>query len=256
MKRLLALSLALLTALAALTGCGAPEKDAATATATATADAPALSDEEAVADFLRRYRAGAFDGEKLYDYEELTAFFVPGPYKGLTYPYDEAYLRESVTDEDVEDYLHMILLNNVLTDSDFTRLTEGRVEKFDVAHIVYEGFIDGEALDNAASGDGGADLIIGSKSYIDGFETGLLGAAIGSEVTLDLHFSPYYGDEAVADRDVTFRVRVEHVQRPAFPELTVEKLNELFNASFADLDSVRTSLKADMDADQADRAYR
>ena len=125
-----------------------------------------------------------------------------------------------------------------------------------MAHIVYEGFIDGKALDNAASGDGGADLIIGSKSYIDGFETGLLGAAIGSEVTLDLHFSPYYGDEAVADRDVTFRVRVEHVQRPAFPELTVEKLNELFNASFADLDSVRASLKADMDADQADRAYR
>ena len=52
-------------------------------------------------------------------------------------------------------------------------VTDGTVETGDTVNIDYTGYIDGETFEGGSAT--GADLTIGSNSFIDGFETGLIG---------------------------------------------------------------------------------
>ena len=55
-------------------------------------------------------------------------------------------------------------------------IKEGTVENGDVANIDYEGKLNGKAFDGGTAK--GYDLTIGSGSFIDGFEDGLIGKKI------------------------------------------------------------------------------
>ena len=248
MRRVLFALLALALLLPLLTACG--ETESATTGETATAPLP---DDEAIARYISDLRGGVYDDSKLFAYGDLSEYFVLGQYKGLTYP-DDDMLRAETTPEEVENYLVLLLMNNVVTDDDYTLLTQGTVRLYDVAHITYEGAIDGVVLDSATTGENGADLAIGSGTYIPGFESGLLGQPIGGTVTLDLAFSPYYGDAEVAGKAIRFTVTVESVRRPALPELTVDVINTAFGTNFADMDTVRATLKAQLDETRAGQA--
>ncbi len=211
-----------------------------------------ISDEQAIADYIANLRNGG-DEKTLYRYEDFSAFFIPGEYKNLTYP-DDPMISAEITDEKIDDYLVLILLNNTVNDDAYTTLTEGKVQKFDVATIDYKGFIDGEELENGSAE--GTDLLIGSDSFIDGFEAGLIGAAIGDTVKLNLHFSPYYGNEEVADKDVVFEVKIHEVKRPEIPEVTVEVINALYSSQYASLEELKEDVKADLIEEQKAQAYQ
>ena len=58
------------------------------------------------------------------------------------------------------------------------------VEDGDTVNIDYTGYVDGEELEGGK--DTGFDLPIGSGSFIDGFEEGLIGTEIGEMVELEL----------------------------------------------------------------------
>ena len=244
MKRILSRLLAFLLLLSILSSCGSREP-----AATAEADPG-----DPVASFVQKLRSGAFDGDKLYDYEDLSPYFSLGPYKGLSYP-DDDYLRTEVTDQELEDYLIVLILTQALEESDFTQLTEGTVRKYDVVHIVTEGIIDGQSYKDASTGEDGADLVIGSGTSIAGFEEGLTGQAIGSTVTLHLTFSPYFGDETAAGKDVEFHITIESVRRAEIPDVTAAIINENFGTAFADVDSAREALRASMNQDRTEQAW-
>ena len=65
----------------------------------------------------------------------------------------------------------------------YVQKTEGKVAEGDTANIDYEGKKDGVAFEGG-KGEG-YDLEIGSNSFIEGFEEGLIGVEIGSTVDLD-----------------------------------------------------------------------
>lgn len=249
MKRLFTGALALLMVLTLFAGCG--KEEAATETVTAETAEPAL--EAIIADYLGKLRSGAYDSERLFDYEDFSAYFTLGAYKGLSYPEDD-YLRTEATDQEVESYLVVAVMNGVVTDEQYTLLTEGEVQRYDVAHLVYEGSFDGVPQDSATTGPEGVDLIIGSGSYITGFEEGLIGSAIGGTVTLDLALSPYYGNEDLAGKKIRFNVTVEQVRRPALPEITAETINQIYGTDFPDMETVRSALKEELNADRAAQA--
>lgn len=252
-KKCLSLALALLMIFFTVS-CGKeePETTAAEETKTLSDEERALADTEQMEAFVSDYRAGKFDGEKLFQYPDLSVYFTLAPYQNLTYP-DDPYISKTVSDEEVENYMTRLILENKVSDDKYTTLTEGVTRKFDVVTIDYEGMMDGKKADNSSATD--TDLLLGSGTFIDGFEEGLIGKKIGSTVTLNLTFSPYYSNTEVAGKEITFTVTVKKALRPEIGEFKVEDFNSLTQAKFEDLESVRAFIRQTLESQKETRAY-
>ena len=101
--------------------------------------------------------------------------------------------------------------------------------------IDFIGKLDGEIFEGGTATD--AFLVLGSKTFIDGFEEGLLGAKSGDELTIEGNFPKDYNAEHLAGKTAQFEVTVKEVGEPAKPEInddfaktvgfeTVESLRE------------------------------
>ncbi|MBE5921736.1 MAG: hypothetical protein E7269_03165 [Lachnospiraceae bacterium] len=106
------------------------------------------------------------------------------------------------------------------------KLEEGTVQEGDTVNIDYVGTI-AEGVFEGGSAEA-ASLEIGSGTFIDGFEDGLVGAKVGDVVTLNLNFGPNYnrtttveGSEqeiSLLNKDVTFEVTINYITRTKLPE--------------------------------------
>ena len=140
-----------------------------------------------------------------------------GEYKGLTL---NVTPKAEVADETVESTLMDYYYQHgsyYLTAEDF--LTEGTVAETDIVLIDYEGKKDGVAFDGGTAAD--AVLGIGSGSFIDGFESGLVGVKVGETVDLNLKFPESYSNTDLAGQAVVFTVTVDGVV--SFEDDTIKK---------------------------------
>ena len=255
-KRLFCLLLALLC-LAGLIGCGEKETEETRTTAESgetrafTGDLT-KEDEAYLARYLADYKAGKYDEGKKFRYDDLREYFLLADYKGIAYPDDEM-IRGNVTQEEVEAYITQIYLSYQVGDDQYTRVTEGEIQKYDMATLDYRGILDGKEVEKASAQD--QSLLIGSGSFVRGFEEGLLGKKIGEEVVMELKYSPYYSGKEVAGKSVTFHVTVKEVQRPAIPEFQVDVLNEVYSKSFRNMDEARDFIRSALEEQAADRAW-
>ena len=103
--------------------------------------------------------------------------------------------KTEVTDEVIENYIN----GNMLTTYP---VTDRAVEDGDLVTIDFVGKKDGEPFENGSSE--GYQLKIGSNSFIDGFEEGLIGVMPGDTVDLDLTFPENYKNEELAGQAVVF----------------------------------------------------
>lgn len=152
-------------------------------------------------------------------------------YKGLSF---EAPKEEEITDQSVDDYL----TGSVLPYMQVTA-SDNVVKDGDTVNIAYVGTIDGEEFDGGSADS--YDLTIGSDSFIDGFEDGLIGKHYGETVKLNLKFPDDYGKEDLAGRDVVFTVDINSIKRT----LT---LDELDDAAAAEISNGEASTVADLKA--------
>ncbi|MBE6711937.1 MAG: hypothetical protein E7580_00290 [Ruminococcaceae bacterium] len=271
MKKIKALSALLLAFLMlVLSACGEekvqkntaePKKEKATvATAEKKTEAEAEqngvelteADREYLKNYLANYEAGIFEGEKFFEYQRFTEFIAPFEYKGLTYP-DDPMLQAEVTDEEVDDYLTLFFLSAAVNDDQYKELSEGVVQKYDLLTLDYRGEIDGVVADNTVGTD--EELLIGSGSYIDGFESGLIGKKLGEEVRLDLKFSPYYGSKDVAGKDVTFYVTIKKILRPEIPEFSLDLINEYYETEFTTVEEAKVWFKDALEVKSKNQRY-
>ena len=135
---------------------------------------------------------------------DVDSLVVLGEYKGLKLEAE----KSEVTDEMVESSLKSAFSMNPL----MKEVTDRAVQEGDTANIDYEG----KFADTKVAFDGGTaqgyDLKIGSGSFIDGFEDGLIGVGIGETVDLNLTFPENYGSEDLAGKDVIFTVKVNSIK--------------------------------------------
>ena len=122
-------------------------------------------------------------------------------YKGIT--------LDTSSDEYGEFYDNVIV-SDIKSNSLYIEKTEGTVSEGDIANIDFVGKKDGVAFEGGT--DEGYDLEIGSNSFIEGFESGLIGAEIGKTIDLNLTFPEDYGNEELNGADVVFTVTVNSVQ--------------------------------------------
>ena len=120
-------------------------------------------------------------------------------------------------DKKVEDYIDNLLVSmkNYIKAAKTHKAKDG-----DKVIIDFEGFLEGKPFDGGKAEDFG--LVLGSKSFIPGFEDGMIGSKEGDEKTLDLNFPENYHAKDLAGKATSFKVKVKEVQKSEKAELTDE----------------------------------
>ncbi|MBU5469353.1 trigger factor [Falcatimonas sp. MSJ-15] len=226
-KRLMSFALVMVMGLS-LVACNSKDKNTTDATDTTTV---AAGEETTTAPFNK------IDTSNLVWSDYVTL----GEYKGI-----EVQVKSvEVTEDDIQAKVDS-LLSYYATSTD---VTDRAVQDGDVVNIDYTGYIDGVAFDGGSAT--GASLTIGSGQFIDGFETGLIGANIGDEVKLNLTFpNPYLNNPDYAGKAVQFDVKVNSIQVKETPELTDEFIAN--NTSYKTVDEYKASVKESLEASKAE----
>jgi len=117
------------------------------------------------------------------------------------------------------------------------------VEDGDAVNIDYEGKIKGKTFEGGSAE--GYDLVIGSDSFIEGFEDGLIGKKVGETVELKLTFPKDYSEE-LAGKDVVFTVKINAINKVVtmtYDTLTDEYVKE--NLSYYGYSTKKDYLKGE-----------
>ena len=195
----------------AMTGCG--DTGAQTESATAATTQEAAVEVAAEGEWMTDPTA-YLSGITASDYVDL-----PADYASLTVEVEPA---AEVTEEEVE----AMIDNQLNAKRELQEVTNRtKVREGDVVNIDYVGRIDGEEFDGGSAE--GYDLEIGSDSFIDGFEDGLIDQKVGETVTLELTFPEDYGDSTKAGVDAEFDVTINSIQEYVVPKLTDQFVTEL-----------------------------
>ncbi|MDE6874790.1 MAG: trigger factor [Lachnospiraceae bacterium] len=146
--------------------------------------------------------------------ERLSGSAVEVQYKGVEYePYDTEVTAEEIQTR-IDSFLQSHPVYEDVTDRDDVR--EG-----DTVNIDYTGYMDGEAFPNGS--DKGYDLTIGSGQFIPGFESGLVGAKVGTTVDVEATFpDPYKNNPDFSGKTAVFSVTVNGIKIKLETELTDE----------------------------------
>nr|WP_321444414.1 trigger factor [uncultured Cohaesibacter sp.] len=115
---------------------------------------------------------------------------------------------------------------------------EGKAEDGDKVLMSYLGKIDGEAFDGGA--DENAELVLGSNTFIPGFEEQLVGVSAGDETVVKVSFPEEYGAAHLAGKDAEFEIVVKEVQAPGELEIDDEFATKL---GLESLDKLKEILK-------------
>lgn len=102
---------------------------------------------------------------------------------------------------------------------------KGKATDKDRVTIDYLGKVDGEAFEGGE--DKGAKLVLGSNTFIPGFEEQLIGKKAGDEETIKVKFPEDYGAENLAGKDAEFDIVVTLVEKPGKLELNDETAKQL-----------------------------
>ncbi len=160
---------------------------------------------------------------KIEDYIAL------GQYKGIEITVAPAV----VTEEDLQVAIQSELGENGAT---LEEITGRAVKRGDTVNIDYEGLKDGVAFEGGTFA--GHDLMIGSNSFIPGFEDGIIGAKTGDKLDLNITFPENYDSQELAGQPVVFKVTVNKIQEY---KLTEDYVTE--NTEYANIEQYKAALK-------------
>ncbi len=156
-------------------------------------------------------------------------FITLGQYKGI----EVSVAPVAVTEEDILLAIQSELGGNSGT---LEEVTGRAVKRGDTVNIDYEGLKDGVAFEGGTAA--GYDLMIGSASFIPGFEDGLIGAKTGDKLDVNVTFPEDYGSEDLAGKPVVFKVTVNKIQEY---KLTEEYVTT--NTDYATVDAYKAGIK-------------
>ncbi len=178
-----------------------------------------------------------------YEGLDLEEYVTPGEYKGLKVDGYKIKISEQEIQEKVEEALKEHKTDTPMKKGD-------KLKKGDVANIDYEGKVDGKVFDGGASQ--GFDLELGSGTFIEGFEDGLIGHKVGETVEVKVHFPDDYQGEKVAGKDAVFTVKVNSAKRPKTPEYTEAFVKK--NTEYDSKEAYESGLKKEIYQEKQEKA--
>ncbi|MBQ6980030.1 MAG: trigger factor [Clostridia bacterium] len=167
-----------------------------------------------------------------------------GEYKGIKFK-KPVY---NVEDKDIDDDLSRLQeRNSRMVDVD------GRaVENGDTVIIDYSGSVDGVKFDGGTAEK--QTLVIGSKSFIPGFEDQIIGMNKGDEKDINVKFPDDYHAENLKGKDSVFAIKLHEIKKKELPEITDEFIKDAVGAE--SVDAYKKEVKERLEKQNSDRAER
>ena len=161
-----------------------------------------------------------------------------GEYAGLTVTKEAKNVNEADVDAEVKR----------MQDRNGRLLTrEGAAENGDTVDIDFEGFVDGKAFEGGKAEH--YSLVLGSGSFIPGFEDQVVGHSAGEEFDVNVKFPEEYGAAELAGKDATFKIKLHEVKYKELPALDDELAKDV--SEYDTLDefkaSIRKNIKTNLD---------
>lgn len=154
-----------------------------------------------------------------------------GKYKGIEVEKKTA----EVTEEEVTAEIDRARESN----SRMITIDDRAAQDGDTVVIDFDGYVDGEQFEGGYAED--HNLVLGSHSFIDGFEDQLVGKNIGDEVDVNVTFPESYHAEELQGKPAVFKVKIKEIKVKELPELDDE-----FAQDVSDFDTLE-EYKADVE---------
>ena len=161
-----------------------------------------------------------------------------GEYAGLTVTKEAKNVNEADVDAEVKR----------MQDRNGRLLTrEGAAENGDTVAIDFEGFVDGKAFEGGKAEH--YSLVLGSGSFIPGFEDQVVGHSAGEEFDVNVKFPEEYGAAELAGKDATFKIKLHEVKYKELPALDDDFAKDVSEYDTLDelKDSIRNNIKTNLD---------
>ncbi|MBS4082759.1 MAG: trigger factor [Rhizobiales bacterium] len=154
------------------------------------------------------------------------------------------------TDADVDQALEKIAEANQQFEE-----KQGKAADGDQVTIDFKGSVDGTPFDGGSAED--APLVLGSNTFIPGFEEQLIGVAAGDQKDITVKFPADYGADHLAGKDAVFAINVKKVEKPKKTELNDEFAKLVGAEDFAKLkEQVRDRISRDFKQVSRSKAKR
>ena len=167
-------------------------------------------------DITELYNKGKYEGADMSEYLTL------GDYAGIiTLKESDYVVTQEEIQEEIDGYREAYGTAEEVKDRDI-------VQDGDIVNIDYVGRCSCGIKFEGGSAEG-FDLTIGSGSFIDGFESGLIGAKKGSTVKIKVTFPKDYQDADIAGKEVEFTVTINTISALVLAEYNDELVSKITN---------------------------
>ncbi|MBO4864080.1 MAG: trigger factor [Eubacterium sp.] len=153
-----------------------------------------------------------------------------------------------VTDEDVEKEIERKLKEN----SSKKEVTDRAAQSGDETMINFEGFVDGVAFEGGKGEN--YPLVLGSGSFIPGFEDQIIGHNIGDSFDVNVTFPEEYQAEDLAGKDAVFKCDLLAIKETVLPELDDEYVSD--TTDFETVDEFKADIRKTLEERKAQTAKR
>lgn len=180
-----------------------------------------------------------------YEKYDLSEYIKIGEYKGLEVDDFTISVTQDEIDEQIQSELERVATSEKISADD-------TIKEGDITNIDYVGKKDGKKFDGGSAE--GYELKIGSDTFIEGFEDGLIGKNVGDKVKLNLTFPEEYSNEDLAGQDVEFTVTINSATREVIPEYDLDfvKKNTEYDTAEAYENAIEKKLYDDKETEARD----
>ena len=167
-----------------------------------------------------------------------------GEYKNLTVEKPDS----EVSDEEVEKEIEAMREQNAR----FVTVEDREVKEKDMLLIDFNGKVDGVEFEGGQAEN--YSIIVGSDTFIPGFEEQLIGMKLNEEKDLSVKFPEEYHAENLAGKDAVFTVKVNEIKEKELPELDDEFAKDV--SEFDTLEDLKADVKAKLQKTKDEYADR
>lgn len=143
---------------------------------------------------------------------ELKPEVTLGEYKNLTVEVDEYKHPEDAFDRSLNSFLER---SATLQD-----VTDRKVKETDLCKIDFDGYVDGEKIENGEGTDYTLDL--SHSNFIPGFAEQIVGHELNEEFDINVNFPEVYHESKLAGKPAVFKIKLNKIQERVLPELNDE----------------------------------